>query len=143
MTNSKPREAAPVERGEARDLPPAEILDRLPENVRVSVIEAAFSGPLPPSSMFEHYEKTLPGSADRILKMAEKEQDNRAAWKTEALRSARGDVRRLQWLGAILAFVSIAGSVVLGIMGAQIVAGILAGITVIGLAGRYLIRNPR
>ena len=93
--------------------------------------------------MFEHYEKTLPGSADRILKMAEKEQDNRAAWKAEALRSARGDVRRLQWLGAILAFVSIAGSVVLGIMGAQIVAGILAGITAIGLAGRYLIRNPR
>lgn len=31
-------------------------------------------GPLPPASEFEKYEKTCPGAADRILKMAEEEQ---------------------------------------------------------------------
>ncbi len=35
---------------------------------------AAFTGPIPPFSELEKYEKILPGSADRIIKMAEKEQ---------------------------------------------------------------------
>lgn len=39
----------------------------------------AFSGPLPHPSDFEKYEAILPGAADRIIKMAEKEQDFRHA----------------------------------------------------------------
>ena len=34
-------------------------------------------GPLPLAQQFEQYEKILPGAAERILKQAEKEQDNR------------------------------------------------------------------
>ena len=34
----------------------------------------AMSGPLPPSHEFASYEKTLPGAADRILRMAEEAQ---------------------------------------------------------------------
>lgn len=37
----------------------------------------AYSGPLPVPQHFEQYEKILPGSADRILAMAEKEQQYR------------------------------------------------------------------
>ncbi len=35
------------------------------------------SGPIPPPSMMEQYERTLPGSADRILKMAENQSEHR------------------------------------------------------------------
>lgn len=63
-------------------LPPEEVLDALPERVRDSVVEAAwFSGPLPPPTMYGEYERTLPGSAERILVMAEKEQDHRIEWE--------------------------------------------------------------
>ena len=34
-------------------------------------------GPLPVAQQFEQYEKVLPGSAERIISMAEKEQGNR------------------------------------------------------------------
>ena len=34
------------------------------------------SGPLPEAQEFNDYEKALPGAGDRILKMAEKEQEN-------------------------------------------------------------------
>ena len=42
-----------------------------------TVMEVSFSGPLPPPEMLGEYEKVLPGAADRIICLAEKEQDIR------------------------------------------------------------------
>ena len=36
-----------------------------------------FSGPLPPPDLLDAYERTMPGLADRIVKMAETEQGHR------------------------------------------------------------------
>ncbi len=43
-------------------------------DANVSLIKAEFKGPIPPPDLFSAYEEVLPGSADRILKMAENEQ---------------------------------------------------------------------
>ena len=40
-------------------------------------VSQEFTGPIPPPSMMEQYEKTLPGSADRILNMAENQSEHR------------------------------------------------------------------
>ena len=56
---------------------PKAIIQKLPPEKReVTVIErhASFSGPLPPPSILEDYDRVCPGAADRIIKMAEKEQ---------------------------------------------------------------------
>ena len=122
-----------------RNLPPKEILDALPENVRVSVMEAsAFSGPLPPPSMYSGYEKTLPGSAERILAMAEKEQAHRFSWEDRALNANALETKRGQWFGFAMGIVCIFAAVVLAMSGREIVAGILAGIGAIGLVARFL-----
>ena len=39
--------------------------------------EVSFSGPLPPPGVLESYEKVLPGSAERIFTMAEKQIEHR------------------------------------------------------------------
>lgn len=36
-----------------------------------------FSGPIPPPEIFAGYDKALPNGADRVMKMAEKEQEHR------------------------------------------------------------------
>lgn len=42
------------------------------------VVQAtAFSGPLPPPQVLAQYESILPGSANRILSMAEKQSEHR------------------------------------------------------------------
>jgi uncharacterized membrane protein len=41
------------------------------------VQQQSFTGPIPPPQILEAYERILPGSADRILKMAEKQSDHR------------------------------------------------------------------
>lgn len=85
-----------------------EILDSLPDDVREIVLQAAsFSGPLPPSPMFREYEDVLPGAADRILGMAEKQAEHRQDWEKNALRSAQRDSMRGQWLGFSISLVAL------------------------------------
>ena len=60
------------------------------------------SGPLPHPHFFQTYEATLPGAAERILAMAEREQKSRHA------REARG-----QWMAFLLALVGLLGGVAL------------------------------
>lgn len=46
-----------------------------------------FSGPLPPPDAFAKYEQTLEGAANRILTMAEKQQEHRQATEKKIVRS--------------------------------------------------------
>ena len=47
-----------------------EVLEKAGEPTLVS-ISKAFSGPLPPPDMLQHYDEALPGSAERIMNIAE------------------------------------------------------------------------
>lgn len=97
---------------------PKEILDRLPAEVRGTVAEAAaFSGPLPPPSMFSQYEVVLPGSADRIMQMAENEQSHRIDWENESLQISGGEVSRGQWMGFAVSILCIGGTIWLALGG--------------------------
>jgi uncharacterized membrane protein len=62
--------------------------------------EMAFSGPLPPPEMLSAYERALPTSAERILKMAELEQAH-----MHSLERSDMDARtRIAQRGQVLAF---------------------------------------
>lgn len=118
---------------------PKEVLDNLPEEVRLSVLQAAaFSGPLPPPSMYEQYEAVLGGSAERILSMAEKEQQHRIDWEGKALESASGETKRGQWLGFLVVIICLGSTVFLSARGHEWVAAVIAGSCAVGLVGRFL-----
>lgn len=53
--------------------------------VQVAHEVAEFSGPLPPPSYLREYETTIPGAGDRIISMAEREQQHRHDWERSAL----------------------------------------------------------
>ena len=126
-----------------RELPPAEVLRSLPESVRAAVAEsAAFSGPLPPPTMYRGYNEMLPGSAERILRMAEKEQDSRIAWENEELRRASQYSHLGLWLGFLIAALALGTSGVLAMNGHDAVAGVIGCMVLAGtVAG--LIRECR
>ena len=58
---------------------PEEVLSKLPEDPKdlVAFISESVTGPIPPPSMLKMYEEVLPGAADRIMSMAESEQNIR------------------------------------------------------------------
>ena len=118
---------------------PEEILDRLPAEVRGTVAEAAaFSGPLPPPSMFSQYEVVLPGSADRIMQMAENEQSHRIDWENECLQISGGEASRGQWMGFAVSILCIGGTIWLAFGGHEWPAVVLGGASAANLVGRFL-----
>ena len=127
---------------------PAEFYEALPDNVKLLVRQAAsYSGPLPPPSMYREYEEVLPGAADRILTMAEKDQDGRQKWEQQALDNADRGLWRGQCYGFIIALVSVSASVYLAAQGhgaTLAVAVLLGGGGIAGLLGSFIkeIRKP-
>lgn len=61
-----------------RPVEPAELAKLLAAGLSLEVRRLAyFQGPLPPPQMLKEYEEVLPGSANRIIERAEKEQSHR------------------------------------------------------------------
>jgi uncharacterized membrane protein len=87
---------------------------------------SSYSGPLPSPEHLRGYEEVLPGSADRILTMAEKQSDHRQEIEKDAV---KGGARR-SWWGLWLGFVI--SVLVLGLSGGLIVAGYQVAGTVLG-----------
>lgn len=72
----------------------SDVLDQVPDPARREIRQlflafARYQGPLPPPQMFRDYEDVLPGAADRIIAMTEKEQSHRHRWEADALRADR------------------------------------------------------
>lgn len=100
------------------ECPDKVILNAVPENKREEVKEALmvmrsemYSGPIPPPEALARYEEVQPGAADRILTMAEKQQEHRMALETKAIGGQVDQSKRGQLFGFILVFVCIAVAV--------------------------------
>lgn len=50
------------------------------------VVQRSFSGPLPPPDLLREYNQIVPGLAERIARMAEKEQDHRHYFERKLVR---------------------------------------------------------
>ena len=87
-----------------------------------STISAQWSGPLPPPAVLEKIDQIIPGGADRLLRMAEKDQTHRF-----------GDSKRGQYLGWSLAVGAVIVAAVVSLCrGPWQVSVALVGIPVLG-----------
>jgi uncharacterized membrane protein len=75
---------------------------------RVEEQRLMLSGPLPASSEFQRYELALPGAADRILAMAEKEAEHRHRLDEKTVTAGIGLAKSGQVLAGIICLSSIA-----------------------------------
>ena len=94
-----------------------------------ALISAQFSGPLPLPSHLEHYERVLPGAADRIVRMGESEQAARHIAEKDAIQL---ETFKTRW-GFVAWALTLAAVVSLAYLGHGVVAAILA--SGIGLSG--------
>lgn len=115
-------------------------------NAIVSVVKesmVAFSGPIPPPDQFEQYERVLPGSADRILQMAEKQQEHRMAIEKEAISKSLNHNKRGQTFGFIAMLLMLALSVFFVFFGMKVWAGIIGSITIVTLVTLFITGNVK
>jgi uncharacterized membrane protein len=95
-------------------------------------------GPLPPPHVLQGYNEIVPGAADRILQMAERQSDHRMEMERAVV---NGDSKR-SYLGLIAAFVLSAGIIGGGLfiiaLGHQWPGVLLIGVNVVSLAGVFI-----
>lgn len=98
----------------------------------------SYMGPIPPPEMLAGYEEVLPGSANRILEMAEKQSQHRMSLEKTVTES---DVKRAN-NGLVMAFglsiISLAAAAYLAINGHEATASVIVGTNLAALAGSFI-----
>lgn len=116
------------------------------KQVTAEVIKSEFSGPIPPPSIIKGYEEILPGSADRIIAMAEKQSLHRQDMERKMIYSESRD----SLLGILFAFSLGIGCIIAAIVmvvtvpeNSGAIAGSILGVTGIGSIIATFIRGTR
>lgn len=124
-----------------------QVLKGLPEDKQkiltrgMIAIQQSYSGPLPPATEFKAYKAALGSAPERIMSMADKQQEHRITQEKKALsydfvRTVLGQV-----FAFILALVFGAGAIYLGIHGYTKTAIALGCTTVISLAAFFVLNK--
>lgn len=100
--------------------------------------EESFEGPIPHPKMFKEYESILPGSADRILAMAEKQQEHRMGLEKTAVEGQVKSNLRGQIIGFIVLVLGLVLSVVFAFLGMKTFAGSFATGTIVVLVSLFV-----
>lgn len=116
------------------------------KQVVAEVIRSEFSGPIPPPSIIRGYEEILPGSADRIMKMAENQSIHRQSMERKMIETESRD----SFLGIVFAFILGIGCILAAIIivvtvpqNAGAISGALIGVTGIGSIIATFIKSTR
>ncbi len=110
---------------------------------RIATFEARYvSGPLPSPDILKQYDTVVPGSAERIITMAEQQGDHRRDLERKVIDSNIANERRGQRLGFILTLAAMAFGVLLVQKGATAagvtsVLGALAVLAGVFVYGKY------
>lgn len=109
-----------------------------PDGSSLIAAERSFSGPVPAPETLKGYDLIVPGAAERIIAMAEREAAHTHKMETGALEAHKSEVRRGQWMGFVLGLSSLAVSAHLALNGQPYVAGIIGGTTAVGFVAAFI-----
>ena len=113
-------------------------------SVSVTMIqERSHSGPLPDAETLIKYNSVIPDGADRIMKMAEKQQEHRMSIENKVIQSQTKQSGLGQWFGLIIGLVGIGCGTFLAYSGETTVGGIIAGGTVVSLVSVFVLGKRR
>ncbi len=107
--------------------------------------KASFQGPIPPPGILEGYENLVPGAADRLIRMAELQQEHDNAQDRALLAAEIGDHKAGrrealvgQIFGLIIGLAAIGGATFAAINGAQWFGAALGVGGIAGLVGVFV-----
>lgn len=105
----------------------------------LSVTERHHSGPLPSAETLIQYNSVIPNGADRIMIMAEKQQNHRMALEDKAVTSQLSQSKIGQIFGFILCLLALSASTYLGCTGHEAIGTIIGSTTIIAMASIFVL----
>ncbi|MBI5970772.1 MAG: DUF2335 domain-containing protein [Deltaproteobacteria bacterium] len=132
-----------VDKASSQDIPQPTDTDPAKAKTRSTLIQQKmvgqmYSGPLPRPEMLKGYEEILPGAADRIIKMAERQSSHRQDMEKGKRNDDYRIIRRGQDYGLIIALASFAVSAYLIFHDKYVPGSILSGGTLVGLVSVFM-----
>ncbi|EAQ4377968.1 DUF2335 domain-containing protein [Salmonella enterica] len=116
-----------------------EVLSRVLDTPKVqAIVLKHFQGPVPPPAMLKEYNDVIPGLANRLIELTEKEQSHRHSIESDNVKiSKRGQI-----MSFFVVLIIIFAAILFGLNGNTVLAGILVGIDLAALvtafiAGKY------
>jgi uncharacterized membrane protein len=119
----------------AEKQPPA---GRIVEARLQSHVESHFSGPLPPPSLLQEYERIVTGAADRIISMAEKQAEHRQFLEKTIVVGDATRANRGLYVGGFVTLCFLGSAAFLIYNGHDWAGGVLAGLDIVGLASVFV-----
>ncbi|MBL4597036.1 MAG: DUF2335 domain-containing protein [Robiginitomaculum sp.] len=116
-----------------KNLPPKEA-----QHVLSVVQSHLFSGPLPPPESIAGYEKVLPGSADRIITMAEKSQNHAHNCESRALGVQSFVAKSGMVSGLFISALLVSGGISAVYLGQPFVASVFIGASALGVISKLV-----
>lgn len=124
-----------------------EVLMELPEDKRniilrqISIKESSFSGPIPSPEVIKGYDSIVPGAADRVIIMAEKQQEHRMDMEMKIVTSEISLSKSGQIIGFTLVLFFGTIALLLGLYGHDWLAGVVFTTTIIGVGIIFVLRK--
>lgn len=109
----------------------------LPVSVTQTRVES-YSGPIPPPEILSHLNDIIPGGAERVLAMAERQSAHRIEIEKSHLKEQQRQSNRGQFFAFFVTLVLIASGTYLAALGHEVVSGMIFGGTMISIAGVFL-----
>jgi uncharacterized membrane protein len=103
----------------------------------------AHQGPLPHWEDLEKYGQIIPNGADRIMSMAEKQQDHRMTLETTAITEQLTQSKRGQTFGLLIGLTALVGGVVCIMFGHEWSGAFLGGGGLTGLVSVFVIGKKK
>lgn len=104
-------------------------------------IETSYNGPIPPPSYLKGYKDVLPNAPERILAMAEKQQEHRMKMEESLVERNLRLSERGQRLGFVIVILFLAASVFLAINGHENLAYLIMGTTLLGVLAVFVLNK--
>lgn len=99
---------------------------------------SSISGPLPPPQILEAYDRIIPQSAERLLRLVELQSEHRRFCEVKSLEAQIAISKRGQILAFVLSLVGFGSALFTAHIGESTVASILGGGTLLGLASIFI-----
>ncbi len=105
---------------------------------QIQVAAASYSGPIPPPSELAKYEELLPGSAERIIAMAEKQSNHRQDLEKITIKSGSRDSLLGLIFGLIIGLAGIGSGTYCIIKGATAAGTVIGGGSLVSLVSVFI-----
>lgn len=123
-----------------RNTPPSKSNQRLASQrpASVTIQGQQYSGPVPPPEILHGFEQIVPGSAERILVMAEENGKHQREMENKALQVAFRTVLIGQVFGLVIGVLAFITCIVALYLGSEKTAMTIGGVTITGLVAVFV-----